>query len=524
MDCSGSPKGFPMLTPKRSFRGALLATALGASLIVPSFAPFAWSQTPNLTQQTQQQTQQALPSLSPIIQKVMPAVVNVSVTMKGDAPMSNGDEEIGPDNQSDNGPNFPPSPFDQLLKRFFEQQGRGGIPQPQVGKRVALGSGFIIDPQGYIVTNNHVVGDAGTVTVIFQDDSKHPAKIIGRDTKTDLALLKIDTKKPLPFVTWGDSDAANVGDWVLAIGNPFGLGGTVTTGIISARGRDIHSGPFDDFLQLDAAINRGNSGGPTFNQQGQVIGINTAIYSPNGGSVGIGFAIPSNLAKTVIAQLREHGKVDRGWLGVQIQEMTPEIASSLGLPNERGALVSDVTPGSPAAHAGVKQGDVIEKYNGHEIDKLHDLPRLVAETSVHSNVNMTVWRDGSDQQLQVDVGLMPNDKQQVASEDNGQQQTGPEKSSALGLQLGQLNSSTRKELGLKGEVKGVVVTNVAPDSPAADLGVQPGDVIVAINQQKVTTPHEAAQRLKQAEQKGDKHLLLLLNRHGVNEYIGLSVG
>jgi serine protease Do len=255
-----------------------------------------------------------------------------------------------------------------------------------------------------------------------------------------------------------------------------------------------------------------------------VIGINTAIYSPNGGSVGIGFAIPSNLAKTVIAQLREHGKVDRGWLGVQIQEMTPEIAGSLGLPNEHGALVSDVTPDSPAAHAGVKQGDVILKFNGHEIDKLHDLPRLVAETPVHSKVDMTVWRGGSDDQLQVNVGLMPTDKQQVASNDNGQQQTGPEKSSALGLQLGQLDSSTRKQLGLKGEVKGVVVTHVAPDSPAAELGVQPGDVIVAINQQMVTTPHDAARRLKQAEKKGDKHLLLLLNRHGVNEYIGLSVG
>src|SRR5260370_1270882 len=216
----------------------------------------------------------------------------------------------------------------------------------------------------------------GSVTVIFQDDSKHPAKIIGRDAKTDLALLKIDTDQPLPFVTWGDSDAAKVGDWILAIGNPFGLGGTVTTGIISARGRDIHSGPFDDFLQLDAAINRGNSGGPTFTQDGQVIGINTAIYSPNGGRAGIGFAIPSNLAKSVIAQLREHGSVDRGWLGVQIQQMTPEIASTLGLPREHGALVADATPNSPAARAGLKQADVIVKFNGHAIDKRHDLPRL----------------------------------------------------------------------------------------------------------------------------------------------------
>jgi serine protease Do len=514
-------------TPRQSLRHALLATALGAALVLPSFAPTAWAQAQgqNLTQQTQQQAQQVLPSLSPIIQKVMPAVVNISVTMKGDAAMDEGDD-VGPDNQSDNGggPNFPASPFDELLKKFFDQQGRGPMQRPQVGKRVALGSGFIIDPQGYVVTNNHVVGEAGTVTVVFQDDSKHPAKIIGRDPKTDLALLKIDTDKPLPFVTWGDSDAAKVGDWILAIGNPFGLGGTVTTGIVSARGRDIHAGPFDDFLQLDAAINRGNSGGPTFTQDGQVIGINTAIYSPNGGSVGIGFAIPSNLAKSVIAQLREHGKVDRGWLGVQIQQMTPAIASSLGLPSERGALVADVTPDSPAAKAGVKQGDVIVKFNGREIDKLHDLPRLVAETTIHSKADLTVWRNGHDEDLQVNVGQMPTDKQEVASNDQGQQQTGPERSTALGLQLGQLDGVTRKQLGLKGEVKGVVVTRVAPDSPAAELGVQPGDVIVAINQQAVATPRDAAQRLKQAQQKGDKHLLLLLNRHGVNEYIGLSVG
>jgi serine protease Do len=362
------------------------------------------------------------------------------------------------------------------------------------------------------------------VTVIFQDDSKHPAKIVGRDPKTDLALLKIDTDKPLPYVTWGDSDAAKVGDWILAIGNPFGLGGTVTTGIISARGRDIHAGPFDDFLQLDAAINRGNSGGPTFTQQGQVIGINTAIYSPNGGSVGIGFAIPSNLAKSVVAQLREHGKVDRGWLGVQIQQMTPEIAGGLNLPSERGALVSDVTADSPAARAGVKQGDVIVKFNGKEIDKLHDLPRLVADTAISSAVDMTVWRNGKTEQLQAKVGQMPSDKQLVASDEGSQNQATPEKSSALGLQLGQLDGAARKQLGLKGEVKGVVVTQVSPDSPAAELGLQPGDVIVAINQQPVGNPADAARKLREARQQGNKHVLLLLNRHGVNEYVGLNVG
>ncbi|MBV8650485.1 MAG: trypsin-like peptidase domain-containing protein, partial [Alphaproteobacteria bacterium] len=323
--------------PKR-LRDALLATALGASLIVPALAPLAFAQEAqggqNLTQQTQTQTREVLPSLSPIIQKVMPAVVNISVTSKGGEMQPGDDEDAQPGafGQNDNGQGgpqqgFPQSPFDEMLRRFFNQQGPNGQqPMPQVGKRVALGSGFIIDPQGYVVTNNHVVGDnAGTVTVIFQDNSKHPAKIIGRDAKTDLALLKIDAKSPLPYVTWGNSDDAKVGDWIIAVGNPFGLGGTVTTGIVSARGRDIHSGPFDDFLQLDAPINRGNSGGPTFNQQGQVIGINTAIYSPNGGSVGIGFAIASDVVKTVVEQLKTNGAVTRGWIGVQIQSVTPEI-------------------------------------------------------------------------------------------------------------------------------------------------------------------------------------------------------
>lgn len=534
MDCKAPSVRRTAPAPKRSFRGALLSTVLGATLVLPTFAPYAMAQDQqngqDLTQQTQQQTQQLLPSLSPIIQKVMPAVVNISVTSKG--PDVQSDEQdatpgAAPGQDENNPfPGFPQSPFDEFLRRFFNQQGPNGQPQqPQMGRRVALGSGFIIDPQGYVVTNNHVVGDnAGTVTVIFQDNSKHPAKIIGRDPKTDLALVKIDTSKPLPYVTWGDSDNAKVGDWIIAVGNPFGLGGTVTTGIVSARGRDIHSGPFDDFLQLDAPINRGNSGGPTFNQQGQVIGINTAIYSPNGGSVGIGFAIPSNMAQTVIAQLREHGKVERGWLGVQIQQMTPEIASSFGLKNDHGALVADVNSDSPAAKAGLKQGDVILKYNGHDIDQLHDLPRLVAETPIGSTVPMTVWRKGHDEQLQASVGQMPNNEQVASNQPDEQQQATPERSSALGLQLSRLDEPTRHRLGLKNNVKGVVVTQVAQDSPAADLGIQPGDVIVAINQQPVSNPTEAAQKMKQVQQSGDKHVLLLLNRHGVNEYLGLSVG
>jgi serine protease Do len=521
--------------PKRTFRNALMATVLGTALILPAFAPGTLAQDQsgqNLTQQTQQQVPQLLPSLSPIVQKVMPAVVNISVTTKGsDIENDGGDATPGAaPGQDENGPSpdFPKSPFDELLRRFFDQQqGPNGRQQhPQLGERVALGSGFIIDPQGYVVTNNHVVGgNSGTVTVIFQDNSKHPAKIVGRDPKTDLALLKIETSKPLPYVTWGDSDAAKVGDWIIAVGNPFGLGGTVTTGIVSARGRDIHAGPFDDFLQLDAAINRGNSGGPTFNLTGQVVGINTAIYSPNGGSVGIGFAIPSNMAKTVIAQLKDHGSVERGWLGVQIQQMTPEIASSLGLQNDHGALIADVNAKGPAAKAGLKQGDVILKYNGRDIDQLHDLPRLVAETASGTSAPMTVWRNGHEEQLQATVGQMPNEQQTASAETQDQgQQAAPERSSALGLQLGRLDNRTRQQLRLKNDVKGVVVTQVEQDSAAADLGIQPGDVIVAINQQPVSTPNDAAQKMKKVQQSGDKHLLLLLNRHGINQYIGMSVG
>ena len=287
-------------------------------------------------------------------------------------------------------PGFPNSPFDEFLRRFFEQQNPGGqrhlFPQMPGGeaKRIALGSGFIVDPSGYVVTNNHVIGDAGKVEVTLQDNSKYTAKIVGRDPKTDIAVLKIKADKQLPYVTFGDSSAAQVGDWVMAVGNPFGLGGTVTTGIVSARGRDIHSGPFDDFLQIDAPINRGNSGGPTFNLEGEVVGINTAIYSPNGGSVGIGFAVPSNAAKTIVTELEQHGKVSRGWLGVQIQEVTPAIAASLGLHGEQGAMVAVVTPDSPGAKAGLKQGDVILSFNGSEVDHLRDLPRLVAATAPDS--------------------------------------------------------------------------------------------------------------------------------------------
>jgi serine protease Do len=480
----------------------------------------------------------ALPSFAPLVKKVMPAVVNVSATLKPGASSSEDIENGNQDQDQDQdqggpdfgGPNrgFPQSPFDEMLRRFFEQQGRP-MQRQQHEHTVALGSGFIIDPSGYIVTNNHVVENADKVTVIFQDNSEHAAKVIGRDTKTDLALLKIDAAKPLPYVSWGNSDNEQVGDWVLAVGNPFGLGGSVSPGFVSARGRDIHAGPYDDFLQIDASINRGNSGGPTFNLNGEVVGINTAIYSPNGGSVGIGFAIPSSLAKPVIEQLRSHGKVDRGWLGVQIQQVTPEIAKSLGLPKEQGALVADVTPGGPAAKAGFQQGDVILSFNGHDINKVRDLPIVVAETPVGNDAKIHVWRKSGETDLDAKIAQMPDNPKiaQKSGGSNSNRENGgatAQNSSAMGLRLAPLTSEWRQRLHVGKEVKGVVVTSIADSSPLAELGLQRGDVIESVNQKAVSSPGEVVSALNSAKNtKGDQNVLILLNRNGVNQYVALSL-
>jgi serine protease Do len=530
-----SPSFRPKVTsPFRRVRAAALATSVGFAL---AFAPFALADTMPPPSQTQSAPAVQVPSFSPLVKKVTPAVVNISVTEKsgtddGDTAQNDDQDQNADPGQGGPQQGFPQSPFDEFLRRFFEQQGQPfgkqgrpfNMPQ-QHAQRIALGSGFIIDPTGYVVTNNHVVANADKVTVIFQDNSKHPAKVIGRDSKTDLALLKIDAKEPLPYVSWGDSNAAQVGDWVLAVGNPFGLGGTVSTGVISARGRDIHAGPYDDFLQIDASINRGNSGGPTFNLNGQVIGINTAIYSPNGGSVGIGFAIPSSLAKPVIEQIKEHGKVERGWLGVQIQEVTPEIAQSLGLPKAEGALVADVTKDSPAAKAGLKQGDVILGFDGHDIAKVRDLPLVVAQTPVGEKAKVDVLRGGDKKTVDVAIGPMPENPQQVAQNDQGgdEQDQAGSNTTAMGVKLAPLSEQLRRQAHVPKNVKGVVVTAVADDSPLAALGIQPGDVIQSINQQSVTTPKQAESKLKEAQTAKTKNVLLLINRHGTNEYLALSL-
>jgi serine protease Do len=516
----------------RKSRAAALGFGLGATL---ALSPFVWAENPTGTNNpppvgnTAAETMTSPialmqhQSFAPLVKKVSPAVVNISVTQ------SAASDTMAEEPEQGTSPGSPNSPFDEFLRRFFDQQNPNGqrhlFPQMPGGQahRIALGSGFIIDPSGYVVTNSHVVGNAGKVEVTLQDDSKYPAKIIGRDPKTDIALLKIKADKPLPSVSFGDSSAAQVGDWVMAVGNPFGLGGTVTTGIISARGRDIHSGPFDDFLQIDAPINRGNSGGPTFNLDGQVIGINTAIYSPNGGSVGIGFAVPSSVAKTVVAQLQEHGKVSRGWLGVQIQEVTPAIAASLDLQGEHGALVAVVTPNSPGAKAGLKQGDVILSFNGSEVSRLRDLPRLVAETAPDTGAKMKVWRNGQTTELQAMLGELPNNEQVASATDGQEQDESAARADALGMHFALLNSQLRRELHTGKEVQGVVVARVDPGSAADEVGLSEGDVVVAIDQQPVKTPQEAAARLKEAAASPKKSALLLLNRRGVTQYVGLNL-
>ena len=450
--------------------------------------------------------------------KVTPAVVNISSTQH----ISGGDM-AGQGDQGDQGMpfDFPPgSPFGQFFKQFRDHK-------LQRGEDVkALGSGFIVDPAGYIVTNNHVIDHASDIHVTLSDGKDLTAKLIGTDTKTDLALLKVDYAKPLPFVSFGDSDASRVGDWVLAVGNPFGLGGTVTTGIISARGRDLHDGPFDDFLQIDASINKGNSGGPTFNLAGDVIGVNTAIASPNGGSVGIGFAIPSNLAKQVVADLRKNGRVERGWIGVGIQTVTPEIASSLGLGDPTGSLVASVQPKGPAAAGGIQQGDVILSFDGQTVHETRELPRIVAETPAGKTVNVDVWRDGARKTISLTVAQMKDEKQVASADGNSGSDQSPAgvANQVLGVQLATLTSDMRQQLGLADDVKGVVVTDVDQQGAAAQQGLRQGDVIEEVGRKPVVNPAEVDQIVQHAVESKKPAVLLLVNRQGNEVFLAVKVG
>lgn len=455
------------------------------------------------------QTVQAPISFAELVERVKPAVVNVSTTQRQAAADDDGGRQMPF--------NLPPG-YEDFFKRFFgdEAQPPGHPRGTPRGEMHSLGSGFIVDAAGWVVTNNHVIGDATEVSVTLNDGSQVKAEIKGRDEKTDLALLKIEAATPLPFVSFGDSETARVGDWVVAVGNPFGLGGTVTAGIISAHGRNINAGPYDDFLQTDAAINRGNSGGPMFNLAGEVIGINTAIFSPTGGNIGIGFAIPANMVKMVIGELRAKGHVERGWLGVQIQDLTPDLAAGLGLDSRKGALVADIIDDTPAAKAGFQRGDVVLKYGDRAIDNAHDLPRLVASTAAGTEVPVTVLRNGRQQTLPVTVGKMPSE-QQVASA------TDSDAKGRLGLVLAPITPQVREQLDLDGNAQGVVVQEVKPGSEAARKGIRPGDVIVEVNRQPVARPADVAAAMDRARQDKRKAVVMLLKRDTGQRFVALDL-
>ena len=470
-------------------------------------------------------------SFADLAEKLLPAVVNISTTtVSKDQPAQQqpaprggerGGQRRGPEM-----PQFPPgSPFEEFFKDFFDRQQR---PDGPPRRATSLGSGFIIDATGFIVTNSHVIQDADEITVRLHDDADFKAKVVGRDAKTDLALLKIEPgSRKLAAVSFGDSTKARVGDWVLAIGNPFGLGGSVTAGILSARARDINQGPYDDFLQTDASINRGNSGGPLFNMDGQVIGINTAIISPSGGSIGIGFAVPSSLAKTYIQQLRDYGRTRRGWLGVRIQGVTDEIADNLGLTPTRGALVASVTEGGPAEKARIKAGDVIVSFDGRPIPDMRRLPRIVAETSIEKDVEVKVWRDGKEVALRARVGeLDESETPTLASvpRDGGKGNERQGKVDALGVQLSQLTPELRQRFDISDTADGVLVLEVDPSGPAAEKGVRPGDVVVEVGQEEVKTPSDLVAKLKKAQTAGRKSVLLLIDRQGEMRFVALRIG
>ncbi len=407
------------------------------------------------------------------------------------------------------------SPFQDFFDDFFNDRGGQGQGSQKVQ---SLGSGFVVDAeQGIVVTNNHVIADADEIEVNFPDGSKLRAELVGKDTKTDIAVLKVDPKlKKLKAVKFGDSNAMRIGDWVMAIGNPFGLGGTVTVGIISARNRDINAGPYDDFIQTDAAINRGNSGGPLFNMHGEVVGINTAIISPSGGSIGIRFSIPAQLAVGVVDQLREFGETRRGWLGVRIQPVTDEIAESLGMTTAKGALVAGVIKGGPVDNGTVLPGDVIIKFDGKDVKDMRDLPRVVAESPVGKAVDVVIVRKGVEQTVKVTLGRL-EDGEKLAQDEEGKPGTAtPDEDEAvstatvLGMTIGELNDETRQKFEISADVSGVVVTEVGANSAAAERGIQPGEVITEIAQESVSSPKEVMDRIAALKEQGRKNALLML--------------
>jgi serine protease Do len=458
-------------------------------------------------------------SFADLVEHVSPAVVTVVVDRESSGPQVAGLDDV-------------PAPFRDFFRQFGgdgqgQGQGRGGQGRNRAPQRSqAMGSGFIIDPTGYIVTNNHVIEEGKKISVKLPSGREYEAHLVGADKDTDVALIKVDGVKDMPIVALGDDRRLRVGDWVVAVGNPFGLGGTVTAGIVSSIGRDIGNGPYTDYIQIDAPINQGNSGGPTFDLSGRVVGMNTAIFSPSGGSVGIGFAIPASIVKTIVDQLKDHGNVSRGWLGVQIQSLTPDMAASLGAGTAKGAIVANVVDDSPAMKAGFKQGDVITSLNGTDIDDNRDLTRKVAGLRAGEKADFSVLRDGQKHNISATIGPRPD---QVASADKPAANRGDRapnrqaSTTSLGMELMPLNADTREQFKVDGKVNGVVVSSVDPNSEAADKGFRPGDVIVGIGNKNVRTPADIEQGVADARKAGRETVLLLVAGDQGQHYVALKV-
>jgi serine protease Do len=489
----------------RRVRRPALAAVATAAMVLPALSPSfssAWAA-------------RGPDNIADVAEKVIDAVVNISTSQKVEtrnAPM----------------PQLPNDPqLDELFRDFFNRRGQGDPQNRDRGPRRvnSLGSGFIIDASGIVVTNNHVISEADEVTVILNDGSRLKAEIIGKDQKTDIALLRVKPDKPLKAVKFGDSEKLRLGEWVIAIGNPFSLGGSVTAGIVSARNRDINSGPYDNYIQTDAAINRGNSGGPLFNLDGEVVGINTAIISPSGGSIGIGFSVPSKTAMPVIDQLKQFGETRRGWLGVRIQQVTDEIAESLNIKPPRGALVAGVDDKGPAKPAGIEPGDVIVKFDGKEIKEMRDLPRAVADTPVGKQTPVIVIRKGKEETKTVTLGRL-EDGEKLAAVDTKNDPPGekPVVKKALGIELANMSDDLRKRYKIKDTVKGVVITGVDASSPAADKRLSPGDVIVEIAQEAVASADDFQAKIDKLKKDGRKSALLLVaGADGELRFVALSL-
>jgi serine protease Do len=483
---------------------ALSALVLGLPLQTNPFVSQAYAQA------------QALPNIAELVEKILPSVVEISVVSKvGSADAGGNAMPQIPDD----------SPFkdffDEFLKRRQQQtpdnnQGGDNSPTPAPDDRTvnSMGSGFIIDASGFIVTNNHVVEGADTIQVHLQDGTILKAELVGRDPKVDLAVIRVKSDKPFPVVAFGDSDKLRIGEWVTAIGNPFGLGGSVSLGIVSARNRDINAGPYDDYIQTDAAINKGNSGGPLFNMNGEVVGINTAIFSPTGGSVGIGFSVPSNTAKNVVSQLQKYGETRRGWLGVKIQTVTPDIAESMGMDKARGALVADVTTGSPSDKAGIDAGDVIVEFDGRAIIDSKELPRVVGETEVGKEVSVKVIRDGKEKEIKVTLGRLEDGEKVVAKQDAVKPAPAPSTVTVLGMTVSELTTDLRTKYKTDEKLQGALVTEIAKEGAAVEKGVEAGDVILEAGGKPVLTSADVSAAIEGATKDGKASVLLLIAKSG----------